>query len=135
MARLFMLLFLAQVVLAVSALISCLSAEDGDVRVLPRLAWVLVILFIPLIGPIAWFVAGRTAAGTWPRGAWWPDRKRYRPLAPDDDPDFLRSIGTEQAKKDREMFGRWEEDLRRREDQTRRPGTGDPPREDNRPDG
>ena len=140
MARLFVLLFLAQIVLAVCALISCLSAEDGEIRGLPRPAWVLIILFFPLIGSIAWFLAGRpakpaTTGGAWPSVRGFPGRKRPRPVAPDDDPDFLRSLGIERFKKDRETFERWEDDLRRREDERRRRGSDEPPVEDNRPEG
>ena len=140
MARLFVLLFLAQVVLAACALVSCLSAEDGEPRVLARLTWVLVILLIPLIGPIAWFLAGRhagraTAGGSWPFVRF-PERRHQRPLAPDDDPDFLRSISREQARKKREASERRENNPRRNDDETetRRRG-GDPPVEDTRPEG
>ncbi|ABP53678.1 PLD nuclease N-terminal domain-containing protein [Salinispora tropica] len=125
MARLYLLLFLAQVVLAVVALISCLSAEEGDIRALPRIAWVLVILFFPLVGAIAWFVAGRESRVGQP-GAGRPlgnglAGRRRRPVAPDDDPEFLRSVEERsQNQADQELFRRWEEDLRRREDDLRR---------------
>ncbi|MGN9777741.1 PLD nuclease N-terminal domain-containing protein [Micromonospora sp. H33] len=137
MARLYVLLFLAQIVLAVCALISCLSAEEGDIRALPRLAWVLIILFFPLVGSIAWFVAGRergagTARTAGPIGSGFAERKR-RPVAPDDDPEFLRSIEERSRQQDQELFRRWEDDLRRREDDLRR-HEGDPPREEKSPD-
>jgi hypothetical protein len=95
MGRLYVLLFLLQIALAAAALISCLSAEEGDINALPRVAWVLIILFFPLIGSIAWFAAGRTrgAAGpAWRVGGGFPDRRPRRPVAPDDDPEFLRSL-------------------------------------------
>jgi hypothetical protein len=126
MGRLYALLFVVQVILAVVALIGCLAAEADDIRALPRMAWVMIILFFPLIGSIAWFLAGRpvvsggATAGRPPPGAAFRPRKRPRPAAPDDDPDFLRSISAAQAKRDREMFDRWEEDLRRREEDLRR---------------
>ncbi|MFY1619683.1 PLD nuclease N-terminal domain-containing protein [Micromonospora sp. WMMD736] len=134
MARLYVLLFLAQIVLAVCALISCLSAEEGQIRALPRIAWVLIILFFPLVGSIAWFVAGREP-GTSARTAW-PGpagRQPRRPLAPDDDPEFLRSVQDRAKQQDQELFRRWEEDLRRREDDLRR-RDGEPPREGDRPE-
>ncbi|KAB1939299.1 PLDc_N domain-containing protein [Micromonospora sp. ALFpr18c] len=135
MARLYVLLFLAQIVLAVCALISCLSAEEGQIRALPRIAWVLIILFFPLVGSIAWFVAGREpssgARKPWPTGGA-ADRRR-RPLAPDDDPEFLRSVQERSQQEDQELFRRWEEDLRRREDDLRH-RDGDPPREGDRPE-
>lgn len=140
MFRLYALLFIVQIVLAVLALIGCLSAEEGEIRALPRLAWVLIILFFPLVGSIAWFVAGRPVApgrrpgAGWRPGQGFPERERPRQVAPDDDPEFLRSLRAEQAKKDRELFEKWEEDLRRREGELRRRETGEPPREENRPE-
>ncbi|MFG2045870.1 PLDc N-terminal domain-containing protein [Micromonospora sp. NPDC048935] len=137
MARLYVLLFLVQIVLAVCALISCLSAEEGQIRALPRIAWVLIILFFPLVGSIAWFVAGREpSAGPrrgWSGGTGSAERKRPRPVAPDDDPEFLRSVQDRAKQQDEELFRRWEEDLRRREDNLRRPD-GEPPREGDRPE-
>ncbi|MEU5550691.1 PLD nuclease N-terminal domain-containing protein [Micromonospora sp. NPDC047793] len=136
MARLYILLFVVQVVLAVCALISCLSAEEDDIRHLPRIAWVLMILFAPLIGSIAWFVAGRERkadGGMFSTGGPPTERGPQRPLAPDDDPEFLRSIQERSRKEDQELFQRWEEDLRRREDDLRR-REGDPPREEPRPE-
>ncbi|PWR08702.1 hypothetical protein DKT68_15035 [Micromonospora acroterricola] len=137
MARLYVLLFLAQIVLAVCALISCLSAEEGQIRALPRIAWVLIILFFPLVGSIAWFVAGRQpGSGTrkaWPSGTGSAGRPPRRPVAPDDDPEFLRSVQDRAEQQDQELFRRWEEDLRRREDDLRR-RDGEPPREGDRPE-
>ncbi|MER6595385.1 PLDc N-terminal domain-containing protein [Micromonospora purpureochromogenes] len=135
MARLSLLLFAVQIVLAVCALISCLSADEGDVRALPRIAWVLIILFFPLVGSIAWFLAGRkaTPARPGPAGPAPTGRDRRRPVAPDDDPEFLDSIAERSRRNDEELFRRWEEDLRRREDDLRH-REGDPPREEDRPE-
>lgn len=51
--------------------------------------WVLAIVLLPVIGPIAWLTVGRRArrqsggsGGGTPRP----------PVAPDDDPDFLRGL-------------------------------------------
>ena len=41
------------------------------------------------------------------------------PLAPDDDPAFLKNLATS-LKDDEDMMKRWEADLRRREDELRR---------------
>ncbi|PYC67496.1 hypothetical protein C7C45_21015 [Micromonospora arborensis] len=135
MVRLYVLLFLVQIVLAVCALISCLSAEEGQIRSLPRIVWVLIILFFPLVGSIAWFVAGRepnSGAGKgWSGGT--VQRKQRRPVAPDDDPEFLRSVQDRAKQQDQELFQRWEEDLRRREDDLRR-RDDEPPREGDRPE-
>ena len=124
MARLYALMFVIGLVLAVIALISVLSAEEGELRALPRIAWVLIILFFPLLGSIAYFAAGRPVKAKpstgWRVGGGFPEPPRTSRPAPDDDPEFLRSLDNEQSRKDRELLNKWEEDLRRREDELRR---------------
>jgi len=93
-------------------------------------------LFFPLVGSIAWFIVGREPSNGARKG--WPgvtggERQRPRPVAPDDDPEFLRSVEERAQQQDQELFQRWEEDLRRREDDLRR-RDGEPPREGDRPE-
>lgn len=127
--RLYGLLFLIDLVMLVVALIDCLSSDEDRVRNLPKVAWVFIILLFSPIGWIAWYVAGRPQAvptgGTWRPGGGFPERDRPRPLAPDDDPAFLREIARSR-RDDEELFSRWEADLRRREEELRR-------RQDERP--
>ena len=59
MGRLFPLLALADLAILVIALIDCLSVEEDEIRALPRVAWVFIILLFSPVGGIAWFVAGR----------------------------------------------------------------------------
>ncbi|MDO3682659.1 PLD nuclease N-terminal domain-containing protein [Micromonospora sp. C28ISP2-4] len=130
MARLYVLLFLVQIVLAVCALISCLSADEEKVKALPRMIWVLIILFFPLVGSIAWFLVGRERpAGTdGATGTFRPAAPSRRPLAPDDDPEFLASLDERSRREDQERLRLWEEDLRRREEELRgRPDDRDRP--------
>lgn len=127
MFRAAVLLSLASVLLAALAIISCLSVEDkSQIRGLPRFVWVILILLVPLAGAIAWFIAGRPvpkgqSGPTWPLGG---SSQPKRPKAPDDDPDFLRSLDEPTiSKQDEELLRRWEEDLRRREEEQRRRDT------------
>jgi len=107
MVRLFIFLAAAQLVLFVLALISSLSADR--VRNLPRALWVLLILAIPLAGPIAYYLWGRPLAMPLERG---PVHRAVRPSSPDDDPEFLRSVDSEQSRRDRELLAQWEKELR-----------------------
>lgn len=138
MFRAAVLLSLASVLLAALALISCLSVEDkSTIRGLPRFAWVLVILLLPLAGPAAWFLGGRPVRAGRPFGWSVPGwSEPPRPKAPDDDPEFLRSLGrsTSRPSRDREeeLLRRWEEELqeeeenpRQREDEQRRRESGE----------
>ncbi|GAA0801578.1 PLDc N-terminal domain-containing protein [Spirilliplanes yamanashiensis] len=116
MVRVFLLLAAVELVLVALALISCLSAEKRAVRGMPRALWVVVILLLPLLGPVLWFVAGRPR----PQEPGGVRRKPPRPASPDDDPDFLRNLDAGSTNRDRELFERWEQDLQRREDEQRR---------------
>jgi hypothetical protein len=121
-----MVLFALEVLLVVLALISCISAEEGELRALPKIVWVILILLFPLVGSIVYFVAGRPVqtapkAGNWRTGHGFPEAtKPPRQIAPDDDPEFLRKINQQGKREDEDLLRRWEEDLRRREDDLRK---------------
>jgi Phospholipase_D-nuclease N-terminal len=112
MVRLFVFLAAVQLILFVLALIGSLSADR--VRSLPRAVWVLVIVLIPLLGPVAYFLYGRPVPP--PREGTPVRRSSTRPSSPDDDPDFLRTVDTEQSRRERELLAQWERELRNRED-------------------
>jgi Phospholipase_D-nuclease N-terminal len=112
MVRLFVFLAAVQLVLLVLALIGSLSADR--VRNMPRALWVLVILFLPLAGPVAYFVWGRPLLPLRKGG---PVRRTIpRPASPDDDPEFLRTVDTEQSRRERELLAQWERELQNRDD-------------------
>jgi hypothetical protein len=73
--------------LLVYALVDLVSTPASAVRTLPKALWFLVVL-PPLFGPAAWLLAGRPRRG---RGAQ-PAAPPARPVAPDDDEDFLREL-------------------------------------------
>jgi hypothetical protein len=112
MVRLFVLLAAVQLVLLVLALIGALSADR--VRGMPRALWLLVILLIPLLGPLAYFVWGRPVPPPHEGGPIRPSSPR--PTSPDDDPDFLRSMDTEQSRRERELLDRWERELEKNDE-------------------
>jgi hypothetical protein len=129
MFRLYSLFVLIDLALLVVALIDCLSADESAIRALPRVAWVFLILLFSPIGAIAWFVAGRPPAAVrmsngemWRPGSGFPEAERPRrgqPLAPDDDPDFLRDVARS-LNDDEAMMNKWQADLRRREEELRK---------------
>lgn len=53
--------FLGPVVLAlwVFCVIDVILAREGDVRHLPKWGWLVLVLLFPLVGSVAWLVAGR----------------------------------------------------------------------------
>jgi hypothetical protein len=123
--RVAVFLALVSVLLTALALISCLSIEDKrEIRGMPRYAWVIAILLLPLAGAISWFMFGRPRPPGRPGSSWrtaggLPEPPK--PRAPDDDPDFLRSLDDRTVSPEEEdLLRRWEEDLKRREDEQRR---------------
>ncbi|MFJ8626194.1 PLD nuclease N-terminal domain-containing protein [Kitasatospora sp. NPDC093550] len=108
------------------AFVDCLTTPEDEVKHLPKVVWVLIVLLFPPLGPIAWLIAGRRrgflpAASAGHPAADGPGRpagRGGRPLAPDDDPEFLASL--KRSDKDHEsMLRQWEADLRRREQELR----------------
>jgi hypothetical protein len=124
MGRFFSLLFLIDLALVVVALIDCLSTERDEVRALPRFAWVILIVLFSPVGPIVWFYAGRPQPDpvhTQARAGYINRVRPKRPVAPDDDPDFLSGLASTAStrKDDDELLRRWEEDLRRDDEDPR----------------
>ncbi|MGY6025021.1 PLD nuclease N-terminal domain-containing protein [Streptomyces spinosirectus] len=115
--------FLLVLALWIFAFIDCLNTPEEQVRGLPKVVWVLIILFFGevLVGPVAWLVAGKVrhapAGGATPSE--WHRNHRTQFVAPDDNPEFLQSL-REENKKDESLLKDWEADLRRREEELRR---------------
>lgn len=121
--RFYMLVFALEILLVALALISCLSAEDGQVRALPRYVWVILILLFPIVGAIVYFAVGRpiraVPGSTWRAGGGFPEATRPQ-RAPDDDPAFLARLDEQTRRQDQELLRQWEDDLRRREEELRK---------------
>lgn len=115
--------FLLVLALWIYAFIDCLNTPEEEVRGLPKVVWVIIILLFGevLVGPIAWLVAGKRRhapdGGSTP--SQWHRNHRTRFVAPDDNPDFLNSL-KEENKKDEALLKDWEADLRRREEELKR---------------
>ncbi|MCX4639949.1 PLD nuclease N-terminal domain-containing protein [Streptomyces platensis] len=115
--------FLLVLALWIYAFIDCLNTPESQVRGLPKVVWVLIILLFGevLVGPVAWLVAGkqRQPAGGGGTPSQWHRNHRTKFVAPDDNPEFLQSLKNEN-KKDEALLKDWEADLRRREEELRR---------------
>jgi hypothetical protein len=81
--------WLLTIALTIYAVVDCVQTDDRAVRGLPKVAWVLLILILPLAGSIAWLVAGRPQR---PRPGSGPSHPPGAPRGPDDDPEFLRRL-------------------------------------------
>ncbi|MET7390009.1 PLD nuclease N-terminal domain-containing protein [Streptomyces sp. NPDC005529] len=120
--------FLLVLALWIYAFIDCLNTPEEEVRGLPKVVWVIIILLFGevLVGPVAWLVAGRNRRG--PAGGVASSEgsrgQRARFVAPDDNPEFLDSLKAENRKdegrRDETLLKDWEADLRRREEELKR---------------
>ena len=95
------LMFLVPLALSVYAFIDCISTKDGDIRHMPKPIWALLVLLFPLVGSISLLIAGkkRSPAAEGRPGARGGRSQQW--VAPDDNPDFLRSLD-EDGKRDDE---------------------------------
>lgn len=108
------LMFLVIVALAVYAVVDISNSDEDDRRGLPSGLWFVVAVVIPVLGPLLWLTvrnaqrAARAGGGTGtsrprPAGPSSGPRRPQRPVAPDDDPEFLWRLEQEQRRRDREQ--------------------------------
>jgi Phospholipase_D-nuclease N-terminal len=75
----------------VYALVDCARSNGPELRLLSKPLWLLVILLLPLAGPVLYLMLGRAPEA--------PPGPAARPLAPDDDPEFLRRLELERRRR------------------------------------
>jgi hypothetical protein len=95
------LMFLVPLALSVYAFIDCISTKDEDVRYMPKPLWAILVLVFPLAGSISWLIAGKqrhTAGAGGSSGSPWSRGGGRRWVAPDDNPEFLKSLKDEDKK-------------------------------------
>lgn len=91
--------------MTIYALLDCArTPEDLMPARMPKVVWIVLIVFVVGIGPIAWIIVSRVKAAEERGGAVeptvWSSKdgislhrpERSRPAAPDDDPEFLRGL-------------------------------------------
>ena len=111
--------FLVELALVVFCLIEVIQSPEVDIRNLPKWTWILLILIVPLIGAIAWLVAGRPVrprSDAWRPGSGFPEQERPAPSTSDIDARLDEDL----ARLDREheeSLRRWQADLELREAQ------------------
>ena len=90
---------LLSLALTVYCVIDAFQTDQADMRNLPKVAWLMLVLLLPVIGPVSWLLFGRPTRNSVPSQSQrqrWDDQQRNRdqgrPRGPDDDPDFLKDI-------------------------------------------
>jgi hypothetical protein len=110
MIRFELLFGLVTLALWIFSLVEVIGTDEAAMRNLPKVGWLLIVLFFPFAGSVAWLVAGRpVAAGASPyqrRTAAYPEYDRPGRAAatdPEDDEAFLRQV-RERAEEQRRRY-------------------------------
>jgi hypothetical protein len=106
------LVFLA---LWIFCFIDVLTTPEPACRNLPKLAWIFIVLLLPLVGSIAWLVAGRAwnrSTMAAPRATARSGQPRRVPTNPDDDDEFLAGLKLRAEEQRRRAREQSERDLR-----------------------
>jgi hypothetical protein len=77
--------------LVLVALIDIITRSDDQVKHLPKIVWVLMVVFLPVLGSILWFAVGRDYAPRVDRGTFGDPRRRSDAGARD---GMSRSLGS-----------------------------------------
>ncbi|WP_058235283.1 PLD nuclease N-terminal domain-containing protein [Devriesea agamarum] len=101
------------IALTIYAIADCASTDDTRIKGLPKFVWLIVIALVPVAGPIAWILVGkdRSIAGVTGVRRELRDElarrreatRRRRPMAPDEDPEFLRKLDEDIRRRRREQ--------------------------------
>ena len=110
----------------VVALVDVILRRDDQVRYLPKLAWLFIVILLPLIGSVLWFTVGREyqPRPSRPRTVGMPGQHRPSAQAPSAPAPSAGSTEAQLAALEREIeeadrartIRRLEDELRRRND-------------------
>ena len=99
-----------------------IASDNVLIRNLPKPLWLMIVIFVPTIGSVAWLALGRPVNAGWRPGDT-SVRPPRRVLGPEDDPGFS-TAGPSPAESER--LRQWEADLERRERELRGKDGDDP---------
>jgi hypothetical protein len=101
-----------------------IASDDVLVRNLPKGMWLLIVIFLPDVGSLAWLLLGRPMYAGWRPG----DTTRRAPrrvIGPEDRDDFPTNRPPRPLPSRADELADWEERLRRREEELRRREQGE----------
>ena len=97
-------LYLLYLGLVVYTVVDVWGSDDDERLGAPRIAWIALILVVPVIGPAVWLVVSRSRRAARAQGGAAgpsrPSRAPTRPVAPDDDPEFLWRLEQERRRRE-----------------------------------
>jgi hypothetical protein len=101
MVRVYGLMSVVGLVLWIFCIIDAITAREDSVRNLPKIVWIFIVLLFPLVGSIAWLVAGRSQAyerrphpgeRAQPQFPEYDRPGRAAAASPEGDAEFLRQV-------------------------------------------
>ncbi len=118
------LVFFVLFALWVWAIFDCIATDSALCRNLPKMVWLLLILFLPSIGALAWLLLGRP-----PRASWRPGSTDYSssrgPVGLEDHPRYSSTLAITDRRSEEldQQLAKWEAEqaARQREIEEREP--------------
>ena len=114
----------------VFCIIDVVRTPESDMRNLPKLVWLFIVIFLPDVGSIVWLLLGRPTAPSLPREARhqhmnsYPEYDRpgrFAATSPDDDAEFLQGLRARaEEQRKRAADQRREAELREEQENARR---------------
>jgi hypothetical protein len=92
------LLTIVPLALLVFALVDAIMTDDSQVKHLPKIWWIVLIVILPLAGSIAWLIAGKDRGLARSENVAFGDPRRHEPVA-----ERLMTEAEELAKIEREI--------------------------------
>jgi len=87
-----LIVVIAAVILDIFAVVDLVLIEKHRVRAFPKVFWVIIILVVPFVGALLWFLVGRD----------WGNRGgEPRTLPPEDDPAFIGKLARDEEQDER----------------------------------
>lgn len=96
MSRILLSVIVIYVAVALYSVFDAAVRDKAQIRIMPKAAWIAVIILVPLVGLLLWFLFGRGTTNSAPT----------RGVAPDDDPEYLRKISEDLDWERRKKQGR-----------------------------
>jgi hypothetical protein len=88
MVRLDLIVGFVELALLIFCLVDVISIYESRIKSLNKIAWVFIIILLPILGPILWLTMGKLRRdASRPQSA----TRAKAPVGPDDDPTFLRN--------------------------------------------
>jgi len=92
MPRLLLVLLLMAIAFMIFCVVDVALTDKSRIRSLRKWAWLIVVIVVPVIGGLLWFILGKSRQD---------GSGQRRTVAPDDDPEFLGTLARDEQQDER----------------------------------